>query len=192
MNVLSEENICKKEILFQTTLKLIAQHGFHGTSMSLISKESNIAIGTIYHYFKSKDELIMDLMRQSKRSSVEVSFGKDNPNLSRFERFRNLWSELYLHLVSSPEKMSFFSQFYSSPYCTTEANDSICFETEFDIFITATKQEGIIQDIPNKMITSVFLGSVINTAKQSVKSKQILTEKEKDIMVNMIWNGIKK
>lgn len=192
MNVLSEENICKKELLFQTTLKLVAQFGFHGTSMSLISKESNVAIGTIYHYFKSKDELILGLLQHSKMSSIEACFGKDDSSLDRYARFKNLWINLYIHLVKSPEKMSFFSQFFSSPYCATETNDSICFETEFEDFISEAKKEGFVQDIPNNMITSVFLGSVVNTAKQSVKNNLILTEAERDIMVNMIWNGIKK
>lgn len=192
MNVLSEELQCKKEALFQATLKLIAQHGFHGASMSMISKESNVAIGTIYHYFKSKDELIIDLLQYAKRASLDASFGKDDVNLSRFERFKKLWINLYQHLVEQPEKMSFFAQFFSSPYCSAEIKDCICFESEFDNFITQTKEEGIIQDIPNKMITSVFLGSVVNTAKQAIKTQSQLTSEEKEVMVNMIWNGIKK
>lgn len=192
MNVLSEEIQCKKNLIFQTTLKLVAQLGFHGTSMSMISKESNVAIGTIYHYFKSKDELIIDLLSYSKRLSLEASFGKDDPTLSRFVRFRNLWIHLYNHLVESPEKMSFFSQFFSSPYCTSDFKDSICFETELENFISDGKSEGYIKDIPNKIIASVFLGSVVNAAKQSVKTKEILTLLEQEIMVEMIWNGIKK
>jgi AcrR family transcriptional regulator len=51
----------KKEAILNATLELISKHGFHSSPMSEVAKQANVAAGTIYHYFKSKDELICAL-----------------------------------------------------------------------------------------------------------------------------------
>lgn len=43
-------------------VKAFARNGLKGTSMQDIVKESGLSKGAIYWYFKSKDELIMELM----------------------------------------------------------------------------------------------------------------------------------
>jgi AcrR family transcriptional regulator len=48
----------KKEALLNAALKLIACQGFHAAPMSQIAEEAHIGVGTIYRYFKNKEELI--------------------------------------------------------------------------------------------------------------------------------------
>lgn len=192
MNVLSEENIDKKEVLYRTTLDLVSRHGFHGTSMSMISRESGIAIGTIYHYFKSKDELIIELLKYAKQSGIRASFGKDDKQLSYYERLNLLWKQMYQHMTSNPEMLSYITQFFSSPYSEQEGHDNICFQTEFGNFIQDAQKDGFVQsNIPHAIISSIFLGSVVNSSKHSIRNKQQLSEKEIGMLVDIIWNGIK-
>lgn len=191
MNVLSEEIIDKKELLFLTTIQLVAKNGFHGTSMSMISKESDIAIGTIYHYFKSKDDLILELLHYTKEEIYEASFGKDDVTKGFFDRFKSLWSNLYEHMVLFPEKLSYISQYYSSPFAVSDQRDTFCFQSDFGTFIQQAQIDNIVQNIPVEIISSIFLGSVINSAKQNSKTKERLQKEEIDIMVDTIWKGIK-
>lgn len=191
MNVLSEKISEKEDLLFQTTLKLVFENGFHGTSMSMISKESGVAIGTIYHYFKSKDELLLKLIRHIKQLGFEESFGKDNRKLDYQERFKLLWRHLYEHLVAHPEFMSYITQFYSSPFREKESNDSICFQTELGLFIQEGQRQNLMKDISHDLVSSIFLGSVMNCAKQYVHKKKKLKQSEMETLANIIWNGIK-
>lgn len=192
MNVLSEKLSEKEEILFQTTLHLVFENGFHGTSMSMISNKSGVAIGTIYHYFKSKDELLLALIKYIKQLGFKESFGKDNIKLNYHERFKLLWRNLYEHLVEHPEFMSYITQFYSSPYREKESNDSICFQTELGLFIQIGQKENLLKDIPHDLVSSIFLGSVMNSAKQFVHNNKRLKHSDMETLVSIIWNGIKK
>lgn len=193
MNVLSEEINDKKEVLFRTTLDLVTRFGFHGASMSMISKESGIAIGTIYHYFKSKDELIIELLRYAKQYGIRASFGKDDKSRSYYERFNLLWKHMYQHMITNPEMLSYITQFFSSPYCEQGGSDNICFQTEFGNFIQDAQKDGFVQsNIPHAIISSIFLGSVVNSSKHSIRNKQELSQSEIDMLVDIIWNGIKK
>lgn len=46
------------EQIFLATDRLMAKEGLNQLSMHKLAKEANIAAGTIYLYFKNKDELL--------------------------------------------------------------------------------------------------------------------------------------
>ncbi len=53
----------KREHLIETALKLFSRHGFHAVGIDTILKESGVAKRTLYNHFKSKDELILAVLR---------------------------------------------------------------------------------------------------------------------------------
>jgi TetR/AcrR family transcriptional repressor of cmeABC operon len=52
----------KRESIQQTAKMLFAQAGFFNTSISDIVRESGFSVGTIYTYFKSKDEIVRSIV----------------------------------------------------------------------------------------------------------------------------------
>ena len=73
----------KREELIETALELFCREGFHATGIDRIIAEAGIAKMTLYHHFRSKDELILaalrlrderfrnDFMRRVERLSVD-------------------------------------------------------------------------------------------------------------------------
>ena len=55
-----DKQVIKKHII-DSSLNAFLKYGFHKTTMSQIAQEANIAKGTLYLYFKSKDILILDI-----------------------------------------------------------------------------------------------------------------------------------
>lgn len=51
----------KREKILNAALKLFAGNGYHGTSISMIAEEAGISKGLIYSYFKSKEDLLLEL-----------------------------------------------------------------------------------------------------------------------------------
>lgn len=51
-----------KDRILKTTLKLFVERGFAEVSINDLIKEVGIAKGGFYHHFKSKDELIYEMM----------------------------------------------------------------------------------------------------------------------------------
>lgn len=54
----------KRALIIDAALALFRQYGYRRTSMEDIAKSANVAKGTLYIYFKSKDELFEALARQ--------------------------------------------------------------------------------------------------------------------------------
>lgn len=49
----------KREIIVNSAIEIFLQKGFENTTVSEIARHSGIGKGTVYEYFKSKDELIL-------------------------------------------------------------------------------------------------------------------------------------
>jgi len=55
--------ISKRELLIQTAVELFASQGFHATGIAAILAESGVSKKTLYHHFRSKDELVLAALR---------------------------------------------------------------------------------------------------------------------------------
>ena len=61
----------KREIL-DAAVRAFSRHGFHGATLERIREESGLSRGAVYHYFKSKEEIIEAL--QSGWASADAAF----------------------------------------------------------------------------------------------------------------------
>jgi AcrR family transcriptional regulator len=52
----------KIEGVKQNTIKLIVENGYGGASISNIAKKAQVAEGYLYRFYKSKEELVLDLL----------------------------------------------------------------------------------------------------------------------------------
>jgi Transcriptional regulator len=52
------ENIDKYELILSSSRKLIEEIGFSALTMDKVAQKAGIAKGTVYLYFKDKDELL--------------------------------------------------------------------------------------------------------------------------------------
>src|SRR4030043_2189690 len=56
--------IDKHERIINAALKVFAEKGFYNTRISEIALEANVADGTIYLYFKNKDDILISLFEE--------------------------------------------------------------------------------------------------------------------------------
>ncbi|HDR46215.1 MAG TPA: TetR/AcrR family transcriptional regulator, partial [Geoalkalibacter subterraneus] len=52
------QTVEKREEILRAALEVISTHGFHGAPMSMIAEQAQVAMGTIYRFFPSKECLI--------------------------------------------------------------------------------------------------------------------------------------
>ena len=54
----------KRQLLLDTAIRLFAQYGYHGTGIDRIAEQAQVSKKTMYHYFRSKDELILAALKE--------------------------------------------------------------------------------------------------------------------------------
>ena len=54
----------KRRVILDAAIRVFAREGFHRCRVSDIAKEANVAYGLVYHYFRSKDEVLDTLFTE--------------------------------------------------------------------------------------------------------------------------------
>lgn len=88
-----------KKMVLLTALKLFSNNGFHATTTAQLAKQAGVSEGTIYKYFRSKDEVLTALL-QPVLNGIKDNFFQD------LSQFKDLPSAV--HFVVS-DRISFVS-----------------------------------------------------------------------------------
>ncbi len=69
----TKSEITKQKIV-DAAFSLLTEHGRHGVSMKDISNKSGVSNGSIFHHFKSKDQIIVSVYVRERRTYWNVVF----------------------------------------------------------------------------------------------------------------------
>ena len=92
----------KREIIFSATIKLLAKYGFHGFSIKQLAEEAGVAAGTIYLYFKDRDELIRELNTQIIDDFIKATLEGHDPEQSIKHQYRRMCCNLWHFCIENP------------------------------------------------------------------------------------------
>ncbi|HEX4364034.1 MAG TPA: TetR/AcrR family transcriptional regulator [Solirubrobacteraceae bacterium] len=90
----------KRRIILDAAVVAFATRGFHACRVSDIAEEANVAYGLVYHYFRSKDEVLDTLFLERWDVLLEVISEIDGEDLPAREKLRAIASfiiESYRH-----------------------------------------------------------------------------------------------
>jgi TetR/AcrR family transcriptional regulator, fatty acid metabolism regulator protein len=62
----------KHSLILDAGLKVFAEHGYHAATTAKIAKEAGVAEGTIYRYFKNKEEVLAVLLKEQLNYLVNI------------------------------------------------------------------------------------------------------------------------
>lgn len=62
-----------RDTLVKSAIALIAEKGYHGTSMSDLENVSGLGRSSIYHYFKNKEALLAEICSVSTRRQAQIA-----------------------------------------------------------------------------------------------------------------------
>lgn len=68
----------KYNLIMEAAIKVIAENGFHGAQVSKVAKEAGVAEGTIYLYFKNKEDILISIFTE--KMGQYVQHVKDETN----------------------------------------------------------------------------------------------------------------
>jgi len=61
---LTDRQVERREGVLRAAIELAAQGGYEGVQMRAVAERANVALGTVYHYFSSKDHLLAESLRE--------------------------------------------------------------------------------------------------------------------------------
>ena len=80
-----------KQKLIDTTVELIKKYGADSITVRNVCEEAGLSIGTFYHHFQSKDDLLMHFVREASFESFQLK--------TPLSDIAGRVCELYMHLI---------------------------------------------------------------------------------------------
>jgi AcrR family transcriptional regulator len=88
-----------RERILISAARLFAENGFEGSSMPAIAKASGITAGAIYKHFKSKGELLLEVVKRSFESTPLFMQNSAAASATALPRLASVYTEPELKLV---------------------------------------------------------------------------------------------
>lgn len=111
----------KQQELLSTALRLFTEAGFHGTPTSRIAKEASVANGTLFHYYPTKEALILALYKLLliRRNDFLGNMRGEEPE----EDLKLYYFKILDWAAQYPEEFRFLQMFKHSPYASLIASE---------------------------------------------------------------------
>jgi AcrR family transcriptional regulator len=179
----------KQEQILNSALELFVTLGFHGTSTSAIAKHAWISNGIIFHYFKTKEDLITSLYISIKDELMESLQSETTSSTESY--IKNILELTILWWVEYKNKYLFIQQIHFSPYIHQIPNSNQENYTKLYLdMVEAAKSDKIIKNLPTYLILSILIGQV-NALVEYISNKMTYSKKDIEEWVDLIWEVIR-
>lgn len=86
----------KRDAVLTTAAQLFSEQGFHNTTLADIARQLHITKPALYHYFSSKDEILVECTRTALRAvekELERAMSDGSNGLTKLERFLTWYAQ---------------------------------------------------------------------------------------------------
>jgi TetR/AcrR family transcriptional regulator, repressor of fatR-cypB operon len=179
--------------IYEATLKLVSKEGLAGLTMNKIAQEAGIGTGTLYVYFKGKEELINDLFLKMKGRTTQCYLRGYDENEPFKVGFRKIWNNIYQDKLNEHQCSVFQEQCHTSPYISeatkTELNK---LTAPFVRMMERGKQEHLVKEADTFLLLSAVMGIIVEFV-HGVKCGMIQpTQENRDACFTICWDAIKQ
>jgi TetR/AcrR family fatty acid metabolism transcriptional regulator len=93
----------KYEAILNAAAKVFARYGYHQTQVSKIAKEAQVAEGTIYLYFRNKEDILISLFDEKMGGLIALAEQKVHEQSDVINKLKTLVSLHFFYLSQDPD-----------------------------------------------------------------------------------------
>ncbi len=181
------------EKIFIATETLMAEQGIQKLSMQKIAHSADISAGTIYLYFKNKDDLLKQLAQRIFDTFQNVLGNNYDSKLSSFEQYCTMWNNLWLFLNDNPSAVVNHKQYHSIPHLAQLSQDAENNQNAiWTNFCKTSIKNGEIVDLPIRVLWNLSIGSMMSLALDNLLCKTNLSDEQKKLVMKCSFQAIAK
>ncbi|WP_349407684.1 TetR/AcrR family transcriptional regulator [Pseudalkalibacillus sp. SCS-8] len=153
----------KTEAILDAAAKCFAEKGYNETSVDDIAKASGTSKGSIYLYFKSKEEIFHRL------------------NAKRTEKYFEIKKQL-AGIDCATEKMKYIFRYFYQGDSSVISYDSIAVQFEFWIFTSKTEKQALFDERANDFAR--FIEEIIT---EGIQAEEFRSDVEVSTFSRLFW-----
>jgi AcrR family transcriptional regulator len=183
----------KREKILDAALEMFVNNGFESSPTSKIAKEAGVATGTLFHYFKTKNDLINELYLDVKLSMVSTL--KENLHDAKTirQKLENIWFNFITWALKNQAAMKFFAMYGTSSYISANTREEGLRQFAFmiDIIKTGIREE-ILKDVALELLLESAHGIMTGAIKYySINFAEFKNEDKRKQAFSIFWDALK-
>ena len=176
----------KKELLLESATKLFVERGLHATPTSAISKEAGVSAGILFHYFKTKDDLIDELYVSIKKEYTSSILNDLEKVKSDLGKLRLIWSNSWNWALTNDLKFRFLLQ-VDNTSCSERVKNHPDIIAKYELFNNFI-QEYVDKKLVRNIDTLFLMGSMFGLITSMVTYLTQFPEKRNDqAFIEQAW-----
>ena len=181
----------KHNAILDAATRVFAERGLTAAPTSQISKQANVAEGTLFTYFKTKDDLINALYREIKSELADAMMSGFPRKKSVRTRLQHVWDGYVNWGVTNPEQRKVLAQLQVSGMLSKESIEagSAPFVEMQNMIRDAIDRHIFRGDVPIELI-SKMLGSWAEATMDLIMSKPARAKRYRNGGFAIYWAGI--
>ncbi len=182
----------KRDVILKSVLKLVNREGFYHLNMKKIAAEAKVAAGTIYLYFKGKEELINALYAMIVADFNQKVLAGYREDQTVQQNFMDMMERAIGFYLAEPDNFSFIEQYTYAPFLFKEIQEEN-FLLLLPIYkmMREGKKQGVIRNIPDAILLSLIHGPMNTIIKLHLARKTDLNKKgAKQKFYEAAWGAI--
>lgn len=181
----------RRDALLDAALECFVTQGFHGTAVPAVAKRAGVGVGTLYHYFASKEELVNALYRKWKEEVGRCVFTAFPPTAPIREQFRAVWKAMVTFALAHPSAFAFLELHHHGSYLDAESR---AMENRLKDFaagmVTRAQQEGVIKAGPPTLLMELVFGAFIGMMRAHGEGRADLDDAARALAEQAGWDAI--
>jgi AcrR family transcriptional regulator len=154
----------KIEDIHRAALKIINEEGLSGAPVAKIAAEAGVAAGTMYVYYKSKDELLLNLYRSVIDGLNQALSDVMEEGLAEKQQFYRLWLAAFKYFLKKTDGFLFMKQFAASPQSKLSGEeDALKGYSHLEDVIERAQGKGLLKKMPVSIAVSMVSGIIATT-----------------------------
>lgn len=180
----------KQQAILDAAVEVFAERGFWDTPTSLISRTAGVADGTLFNYFKTKDDLISDVYLTIKHELADQLMEGMAAHQGFRDKLQHTWNEYVDWAVENPAKFDVLQQIGTS-YELSEEVRAAGMEPFADLQALASQSIalGELKEYPVEYLGVVLEGLMVATIRHIVQHPEGRAA-FKRIGFEILWNGV--
>jgi AcrR family transcriptional regulator len=183
----------RRNAILDAATRLFAERGLAAAPTSEISKRAGVAEGTLFTYFRTKDDLINSLYREIKLELADAMMSDFPRKKNVRTRLRHIWDRYVNWGIANPHQRKVLAQLTVSEVLTKESRDagSAPF-VEFQAMIRGAIEQRIFRkDLPVELI-SKSLAALVEATIDLTVSKRSKARQYRDSGFQLFWAAVTK
>ncbi|MBQ0787703.1 MAG: TetR/AcrR family transcriptional regulator [Oceanihabitans sp.] len=182
----------KKQRILLTMLELVVKQGYHATPMSQVAKEANVAVGTIYHYFETKEQIIEAIFLMVYKDLSIVLLTNSNPRATYKKQFTTMLYNMFNYFASNPLAFYFIEYVGVPPIISPEmVKQTVPFYKKITDFFLKGITEKRVKKMDEILIMKLCYGLISSVVKLKIKEERPIHQKQIDQSIEACWDAIR-